>query len=103
MEATTKPNIGPDPDSIDGWAATYAARFAKIVAADDVIAYGVLHQLYAHHCSGCGEGNLYYDRPERMGCDQCNRWCEATPLGEAFEDPALDPDKEVALAGDAAS
>ena len=58
------------------------------------VATPVLHQLYAHDCSGCGEGNLYYDRPQRMRCDHCKRWCEATALGEPFEDPALDLDKE---------
>jgi hypothetical protein len=54
----------------------------------------VLHQLYAHDCSECGEGNLYYDRPEGMECDHCGHWCEPEALGEPFEDPPLDPGGE---------
>lgn len=48
------------------------------------------HQLFAHDCEECGEGNLYYDRPGPMACDHCLNTVFAQAVGEPFEDDALD-------------
>jgi ribosomal protein S27E len=49
-----------------------------------------LHRLFAHLCRSCGEGNLYYDRPDTIACDHCGALCAPKALGEPVLDPLLD-------------